>query len=129
MLSPEENNRLCSIGGGTEMGTLLRRFWVPALPSARLPREGSHPTRIRIFGENLVAFRGEDGRVGILDEACPHRGASLVIARQEGCALRCLYHGWKMTGDGTILETPNMPDGRFKDRVRARAYPVEEASG
>src|SRR5216684_2403711 len=89
----EDNELLCRIGPGTAMGQLVRNYWVPAFLSNRLPPVDSDPIRVRLFGENFVAFRGDDGEIGFLDEGCPHRGASLVLANQEGCALRCLYHG------------------------------------
>ena len=83
-----------------------------------------------MLGEDFVAFRGSDGVIGVLDEHCPHRGASLALARNEDCALRCIYHGWKFAADGTCLETPPEPDEhRFRERVRANAYPVYEAGG
>src|SRR6202000_1839465 len=82
-----------------------------------------------VLGEHPVGVRAAEGRVGVLDERCCHRGASLLLGRVEGCGLRCIYHGWKFAVDGKVLETPNVPDARFKDRVRARAYPVREAGG
>lgn len=111
------------------MGTLVRHYWVPAFTSSALPTQGSDPIRVRLFGERFVAFRGEDGKIGFLDEGCPHRGASLVLARQEGCALRCIYHGWKIDASGEILETPNADRSLLRSGFRARSYPVEESHG
>jgi len=137
MLTREENELLCRVEGDAPMGTMMRRYWLPAIPSAELVADGA-PKRVRLLGEDLVAFRDTNGKVGLLDENCPHRGASLVLARNEACGLRCLYHGWKLDVEGRVLETPPEPDslpraGRgelnFKDKVRALAYPVHEAGG
>jgi len=129
MLTHAENELMCRVGTGTSMGAALRRYWLPALASAELPEPGGDPVHVELLGEHFVAFRDSEGRVGLLDEACCHRGASLVLGRVEGCGLRCIYHGWKFAVDGKVLETPNVPDAKFKDRVRARAYPVREAGG
>ena len=129
MLSREDNELICRVGPGTPMGAMLRRYWIPAIQSADLEADGA-PKRIRLLGENLVAFRDSQGRVGVLDENCPHRGASLVLARNEDCGLRCLYHGWKIAADDTILETPPEPEELgFKDKIRAVAYPTYELGG
>jgi nitrite reductase/ring-hydroxylating ferredoxin subunit len=111
------------------MGAALRRYWLPALSSSELPEPGGDPVHVELLGEHFVAFRDSEGKVGLLDEACCHRGASLLLGRVEGCGIRCIYHGWKFAVDGKVLETPNVPDGKFKDRIRARAHPVREAGG
>jgi phthalate 4,5-dioxygenase oxygenase subunit len=129
MLSHEDNELMCRVGPGTPMGTAMRRYWLPALQTSDLPEPGGDPRRVQLLGESFVAFRGTDGRVGFLDEHCPHRGASLVLGRVEECGLRCIYHGWKFDADGKVLETPNVVDPKFKDRFKARAYPVREAGG
>jgi phthalate 4,5-dioxygenase oxygenase subunit len=129
MLTHEENELLCRVGAETPMGKMLRRYWMPAIMSSELEADGA-PKRVRLLGENLVAFRDTSGNVGILDENCPHRGASLVLARNEECGLRCLYHGWKIAADGKVLETPPEPDElNFKDKVRALSYPTRESGG
>ena len=129
MLTQEENDLLCRVEGNAPMGQMMRRYWLPACASAELETDGA-PKRVRLLGENLVAFRDSAGKVGLLDENCPHRGASLVLARNEQCGLRCLYHGWKMDVDGKVLETPPEPDEHnFRDKVRAPAYRVREAGG
>jgi phthalate 4,5-dioxygenase len=129
MLSREENELLTRVGPGAPMGRMLRRYWIPAIQSADLVADGA-PKRIRLLGDDLVAFRDTGGRVGVLDENCPHRGASLVLARNEACGLRCLYHGWKIDAAGRVLETPPEPDElNFKERARARAYPTYESGG
>jgi phthalate 4,5-dioxygenase oxygenase subunit len=129
MLSREHNELMCRVGAGTAMGTALRRYWLPALQSSDLLDPGGDPRRVELLGETFVAFRGTDGRVGILDEFCPHRAASLVLGRVEDCGLRCIYHGWKFDADGNALETPNVADAKFTQRLKARAYPVREAGG
>ncbi len=129
MLTYAENELMCRVGPGTGMGAALRRYWLPALSSSKLSEAGGDPVHVELLGENFVAFRDAEGRVGLLDEACCHRGASLLLGRVEGCGIRCIYHGWKYAVDGKVLETPNVPDGKFKDRIRARAYPVREAGG
>jgi phthalate 4,5-dioxygenase len=129
MLSREDNETMCRVGPGTPMGTALRRFWLPALLSEELPAPDGDPRRVQLLGEDFVAFRDSSGRVGFLDEYCCHRGASLMLARVEEGGIRCIYHGWKFAADGTVLDTPNVADPHFKERFKARAYPVREAGG
>ena len=126
MLSREENELMCRVGPGTLMGKTLRRYWHPLCLSAELPHPDCPPLRLRLLGEKLVAFRDSEGKVGLLNEYCPHRGVSLALGRVEDGGIRCLYHGWKFTVDGTLLETPNHADPRFCERVRATAFPVVE---
>jgi phthalate 4,5-dioxygenase len=129
MLTREENELLCRIGPETPMGRMLRRYWIPAALSHELEAGGA-PRRARLLGEDFVVFRGNNGSVGVLDELCPHRGASLVLARNEDCSLRCLYHGWKIDATGRVLETPAEPaEHHFAERVRTNAYSVYEAGG
>ena len=130
MLSVEENEALCRVGPGTLMGELLRRYWYPVSQAARHAQAGSVPERVRLLGEDLVLFRSSVGELGLLDEHCPHRGASLSLARNEDCGLRCLYHGWLVAPGGSVLDTPNEPEGsRLRERVRQVAYQVVEAGG
>ncbi len=129
MLTREENERICRVGPGTAMGAVFRRYWLPVCTSDQLPKRDSDPLRVRLVGENLVAFRDTRGQVGLLQEACPHRGASLALGRVEECGIRCLYHGWKFGVDGRVQDTPNYSGPAFKDRVKARAYPVREEGG
>lgn len=129
MLTRAENEVLTRVGPESPMGRMMRRYWMPGPLSEEL-EPGGAPRRVRLLGERLVAFRGDDGRVGVLDEACPHRGASLALAMNEDCALQCLYHGWRVDASGRILDTPAEPESStFKDRIRAIAYPVREAGG
>ena len=125
----KDNERLCQVGRDTEVGALLRRYWIPACLSSELPKPGGAPRRVRLLNDNLVAWRGANGKVGILDEHCLHRRASLVYARNENSTLRCLFHGWSFAADGRIAEMPNVDSSRMQDRLRARAYPVEESHG
>ena len=129
MLSREDNELMCRVGRGTPMGEVMRHFWMPALLSSELPESGGDPVHVELLNENLVAFRDNNGRVGLLDEMCCHRGASLTIGRVENCGIRCIYHGWLFAADGTVLETPNVADSQLKTRFKAKAYPVREAGG
>ncbi|HEY3116295.1 MAG TPA: Rieske 2Fe-2S domain-containing protein [Chloroflexota bacterium] len=123
MLTPEENELLTRVGPDTPMGEMMRRFWLPACLTEELSERDCDPIRVRLLGEDLVAFRDSDGRVGIMEEHCPHRGASLFFGRNEKGGLRCLYHGWKMAVDGRVLDTPCEPTTLS---IRHRAFPVVE---
>lgn len=115
------------VGRGTPMGELIRRTWIPACLAQELPEPDCDPIRVRLLGEDLVAFRDSAGRIGVLGEHCPHRNASLFFGRNEQGGLRCLYHGWKMDVDGTILETPCEPaESAMRFHIKAAAYPVVE---
>jgi nitrite reductase/ring-hydroxylating ferredoxin subunit len=130
MLAGEENDLLTQVGPDKPMGKLMRFYWIPALLAGELPSPDCAPVRVRLLGEDLVAFRDSNGRVGLLDEHCPHRGASLFFGRNEECGLRCIYHGWKMDINGKVLETPAEPaESTLKDKVRHTAYPCKEAAG
>src|SRR5574341_1355869 len=96
----------------------MRRYWIPALLSSEVPEPDCPPARVRLLGEDLVAFRDSRGRVGLLDEHCSHRGTSLFYGRNEECGLRCIYHGWKFDIDGNLLDTPAEPAGSdFKTKI------------
>jgi len=130
MLTHDENQRLCRVEGDAPMGQMMRRHWVPAVLSEQLAGPDCDPVRVRLFGEDLVAFRDTDGRIGVLGEFCTHRKASLFFGRNEECGLRCLYHGWKFDVDGNVVEMPSEPPASsFADRVKHKAYPTEEAGG
>jgi phthalate 4,5-dioxygenase len=130
MLSREENELLTRVGPGTPMGNLLRCFWQPFALSSELPHADSDPIRVRLLGEELVAFRDSTGTVGLLQNNCPHRGASLFFGRNEEAGIRCVYHGWKFSADGTCVDMPNEPaESDFKHKVRATAYPTEDRGG
>ncbi len=131
MLTKAENELLTRVGPGTPRGEMLREFWTPALRAAALAADGA-PKRVRLLGQNFVAFRATDGRVGILDEACPHRCASLTLARNEENGLRCIFHGWKIDVSGKVVDCPSEPPERraeFAARVPVHHYPVREAGG
>jgi phthalate 4,5-dioxygenase len=130
MLSKEDNELMCRVGRGTPMGDLLRQYWMPGLPSAELPAPDCPPRKVRLLGEDLIAFRDSQGNVGMLAANCPHRGASLFFGRNEECGLRCAYHGWKFDVTGRCVDMPNEPaESNFKDKVRARAYPCQDVNG
>src|SRR6478735_4497715 len=127
MLTLEENERLCRVGSGHPMGKLMREYWLPALLSSELPEPDCAPVRVRLLGENLIAFRNTSGQVGLIQNACPHRGASLFFGRNEHDGLRCVYHGWKFDITGRCVDMPSEPSGScFASTVRARAYPCIE---
>src|SRR5262249_36744571 len=130
MLSAEDNDRLCRVGPGTSMGALLRQYWLPFAPSTELPVSDGPPKKMRLLGEDLVAFRDSRGAVGLLAEHCPHRGASLFFGRSENCGLRCVYHGWKFDATGRCVDMPSEPsESAYKDKVRAHAYPCRDVNG
>ncbi|MCL6593831.1 MAG: Rieske 2Fe-2S domain-containing protein, partial [Alicyclobacillus sp.] len=130
MLSREDNERLCRVGPDTPMGKALRRYWIPALLSEELPEPDCPPVRVRLLSEDLIAFRSTSGQVGLVDEWCPHRRASLFWGRNEEEGLRCVYHGWKFNCAGDCVDMPNEPeDSRFKEKVKLKAYPTFEAGG
>ena len=129
MITEEENRLICEVEGSAPMGQLMRRHWIPALMSEEVEIDGK-PVRVRLFGEDLVAFRDSNGDVGLIDEFCPHRGPSLYFGRNENCGLRCLYHGWKFDKDGKITEMPSEPpESQMKERIKIKAYPTKEAGG
>lgn len=129
MLKAQDNELMCRVGPGTGMGDVMRRCWLPAMHSADLPEPGGDPKGIELLGERFVAWRDGQGRPGLYAEACLHRGASMHLARAEPEGLRCIYHGWKFAVDGTVLDTPNVADPKFKERIRGRTFPVREAGG
>ena len=129
MLTHDENQLMCRVEGDAPMGQLMRRHWLPLLAEEIAEADGD-PVPLRLLGEDLVAFRDSDGRIGIMDRYCPHRRASLVFGRNEDCGLRCLYHGWKVDVEGNVVEMPSRPAGSaFAQKVKHRAYPVHEHAG
>ena len=130
MLSKQDNETLTRVGPGTTMGELMREYWVPALMSSELPGPDSDPVRVRLLGENLVAFRDTTGTVGLIDNYCPHRRASLFFGRNEESGIRCVYHGWKYDVSGNCVDMPSEPaESNFKDKVKITAYPCAERNG
>ena len=129
MLSQKDNELLCRVGPGTAMGDVFRRYWNPVLPASEVALPGCRPVRLRILGEELVAFRDKSGQLCIIEEWCIHRRVSLALGRVEEDGIRCLYHGWKFGCDGTVKETPNTKNTNIRNHLRARTYPVREAGG
>ncbi len=130
MLSRDDNELLCRIGPGTPMGNLMRQYWVPAALSSELPEPDGAPLRVRLLGEDLIAFRVSSGAVGLIQNSCPHRGASLFYGRNEAEGLRCVYHGWKFDVGGRCVDMPIEPaESNFKQKVRAVTYPCVERCG
>lgn len=121
---------LTQVDADTPTGRLMRSYWQPVLLSAELPEPDGAPARVRLLGEDLIAFRDTSGSVGLVGTHCPHRGASLFFGRNEQHGLRCIYHGWKFDRTGRCLDMPNEPpESGFKDRVRHLAYQCEERGG
>ena len=130
MLSADDNRLLTQSDAGTPMGELLRRFWLPVLLSEEIPEPDGTPKKITVMGEALLAFRDTTGRVGIIDQNCPHRGANLWLGRNEQCGIRCVYHGWKFDADGRCVDMPtSYPDLNAKDKIHIKAYPAREQGG
>jgi len=128
MLSAETNARITQVGPGTPAGELLRRYWMPVAPKAELDELRMRP--VRLLGEDLVAYKDDLGRYGLLAEQCPHRSASLRYGRIDGEGLRCPYHGWKFDVTGACLDQPAEPPGStYKDSIQHTAYPIQEAGG
>jgi phenylpropionate dioxygenase-like ring-hydroxylating dioxygenase large terminal subunit len=129
MLTKEENDLVTQTGPGTPGGNFMRHYWHPVGLSSELPSDGA-PLPRRILGENLLLFRDEGGRPGLLGLLCAHRCADLSYGRVENGGLRCLYHGWLYDVNGRVLEMPaEPPESTFKDKVRHTAYPVVERGG
>ena len=128
LLTREENELLTRTGPGTPMGAVLRRYWLPMLLAWELPGPDCPPVRVKLLGERLVAFRDTSGRVGLLAEGCPHRGASLWLGRNEENGLRCVFHGWKFDVSGQCVDQMNEPVS-FAAKVRAQAYVTVEVGG
>jgi len=130
MLSKEDNDLITQTNPGTPAGNLMRCYWIPALLSEEISKPDCPPARVKLLGEELVAFRDGQGRIGLIGEHCAHRGTSLFFGRNEECGLRCVYHGWKYDVEGNIVDTPAEPDGSdFGKKLRHVAYPTREANG
>src|ERR1700681_3908794 len=118
MRKQKDSDDLVLVGPGTAMGESMRQYWIPAVMSSELERDGA-PMRLMLLGEKLIAFRDSSGRVGVMDHRCPHRCASLFLGRNEENGIRCVYHGWKFDVEGRCLEMPNVPPPQdFKEKVR-----------
>jgi phthalate 4,5-dioxygenase len=129
MLSKEDNQLLTRTDKGTPMGDLFRQYWIPALKSEELESDGK-PQKIRLLGEDLIAFRDTEGVVGLVEEACPHRGTSLYYGINAGCGLTCMYHGWKFNTAGECTDIPSEEgDPKFRKKIKIKSYPVKEVKG
>jgi phthalate 4,5-dioxygenase oxygenase subunit len=127
MLTKEENELLCRVEGNAPMGQLMRRHWQPVCLIEEVSEPDGAPVRAKMLGEDLVVFRDSNGKVGVMGEFCPHRGASLFFGRNEECGLRCLYHGWKMDVEGNVVEMVSEPaESAMAQKVKHKAYPVKE---
>ena len=127
MTTREQNDFLTQTGPGTPMGNLFRRYWIPALLSAEVPEPDCPPVRVKLLCERLLAFRDLEGRVGVIDEFCAHRGVSLWFGRNEENGLRCAYHGWKYDVTGQCIEVPSEPEASgFCNKIKLKSYPCVE---
>jgi len=117
MLSAADNELLCRVEGDAPMGRLMRAHWIPACLSEEVAEPDGKPAPIRLLGEDIVAFRDTNGKLGVLDLHCPHRRASLALGRNEECGLRCLYHGWKMDVTGRVVDRPSEPPGAGSEAI------------
>jgi phenylpropionate dioxygenase-like ring-hydroxylating dioxygenase large terminal subunit len=129
MISAEQNELMTRVGPDTPGGRLLRNYWQPVALVEEL--QGRRPVRpVRLLGQDLVLFRDEAGRYGLLDRDCPHRGADLAYGRVEDGGLRCAFHGWLFDTGGQCMQTPAEPEGsKLAGRIRQKSYPVVEKSG
>jgi phthalate 4,5-dioxygenase oxygenase subunit len=130
MLKAQDNDLLCRVQGEAPMGGIMRGVWLPACMSEEVAEPDGAPVKSRLVGEDLVVFRDTRGALGVLDEHCPHRGASLALGRNEACGLRCLYHGWKFDVQGAVVDMASEPAASpLRQNLKHRAYPVREAGG
>ena len=129
MTRARDHEDLTRVGPGTVMGEFMRQYWIPAALSSELSVD-SDPMRLLLLGEKLIAFRDSAGRVGVLDQRCPHRCASLFLGRNEENGIRCIYHGWKFDVAGQCVDMPSVPpEWDFKAKVKAKAYRTAERNG
>ncbi len=129
-MTKEENDLMCRVEGQAPMGQLMRRHWTPVCLIEEVSEPDGTPIHAKLFGEDLVVFRDTEGRVGVMDEYCPHRRVSLVLGRNENCGLRCLYHGWKMDVQGNVIEMVSEPVASgMAQKVKHLAYPTHEWGG
>lgn len=130
MLRAEQNQLVTQTGPGTPMGELFRRYWIPALLAEELPENDCPPVRVKLLSERLLAVRDSEGKYGLIDEFCAHRGVSLWFGRVEESGIRCPYHGWKYAVDGSCLDVPSEPEASgFAKKVKLKSYPLLERGG
>ena len=129
-MKAEQNELLCRTDAGTPMGELFRRYWLPILLSWELPQPDGPQVRVKCLGERMIAFRDTNGRLGLIDEFCAHRGVSLYFGRNEECGLRCPYHGWKYDVTGQCVEVPSEPaESGYCQKIKLKSYPLHEQGG
>src|ERR1041385_1840650 len=127
MLRREQNDLLTQTGPGTPGGVLFRSYWIPALLAEELPENECPPVRVKLLSERLLAFRDTQGKIGVIDEFCAHRGVSLWFGRNEENGLRCPYHGWKYDRTGQCVDVPSEPEASgFCKKVKLKSYPAVE---
>ncbi len=130
MLRKEQNDLLTQIGPGTPMGRMFRSYWVPALLAEELPENDCPPVRVKLLSERLLAVRDSEGRMGLIDEFCAHRGISLWFGRVEECGIRCPYHGWKYDVTGQCVDVPSEPEeSGYAHKIKLTSYPLIERGG
>ena len=130
MLKKEQNDLVTQTGPGTPMGNLFRRYWLPALLSEELAEPDGAPVRLQLLSERMLAFRDTQGRLGLIDEFCAHRGVSLWFGRNEEGGIRCPYHGWKYDINGQCLEVPSEPaESGYCEKIKLKSYPLVERGG
>ncbi|MDP9654506.1 UNVERIFIED_ORG: phenylpropionate dioxygenase-like ring-hydroxylating dioxygenase large terminal subunit [Pseudomonas putida] len=128
MLTAEQNRLLTDVSPGTPLHRYWKRQWIPALRSEAL-EPGGTPQRVELLCEKYVAFRADDGHVGFLHEACPHRGVSLALGRNEGNRLTCIFHGWSFDTQGNCTKMPTEKDQAFCKKVKGQEFKVREGGG
>src|SRR6266571_7175690 len=125
MTTREQNDFLARTGSSTPMGNLIRRYWIPALLSSEIAAPDCPPVRVKLLGERLIALRDSQGRIGVMDEFCAHRGISLWFGRNEDNGLRCPYHGWKYDHTGQCIDVPSEPEeSGFCGKIKLKSYPL-----
>jgi phthalate 4,5-dioxygenase oxygenase subunit len=130
MMKQEQNMLLTQTGPGTPMGELFRRYWIPAMLADELAEPDGPPVRVKLLSERMIAFRDSEGKLGLLDEFCAHRGVSLWFGRNEESGLRCPYHGWKYDVTGQCLDVPSEPaESGYCEKIKLKAYPLVERGG
>src|ERR1700753_4001477 len=130
MLKQEINELLTQTGPGTAMGAMFRQYWIPALLAEELPENDCAPVRVKLLSERLLAFRDSEGKLGLIDEFCAHRGVSLWFGRNEDCGLRCPYHGWKYTVNAQCVDVPSEPaESGYAKKIKLKNYPLIEQGG
>ena len=130
MLRKEQNDLLTQTGPDTPGGRLFRCYWIPALLARELPEKDCPPVRVKLLSERLIAFRDSEGRLGLMDEFCAHRGVSLWFGRNEEGGLRCPYHGWKYDHTGQCVEVPSEPvESGFCKKIKLKSYPLIARGG